>query len=104
MLRIARGGTIAEPPEIGQPVGPTESADVLAAQSRTLRNSIISLAIFFALVVALLIGVPGLDAAADRIAHANIPWVARAGSAWRCSRAPATWSCSSWSSAGSGAA
>jgi uncharacterized membrane protein YbhN (UPF0104 family) len=49
---------------------------VLAAQSRTLRNSIISLAIFFALVVALLISVPGLDAAADRITKANVPWVA----------------------------
>jgi uncharacterized membrane protein YbhN (UPF0104 family) len=48
---------------------------VLAAQSRTLRNSIISLAIFFALVVALLLGVPGLDTAADRISHANVPWV-----------------------------
>jgi uncharacterized membrane protein YbhN (UPF0104 family) len=48
---------------------------VLAAQSRTLRNSIISLAIFFALVVALLISVPGLDAAADRITKANVPWV-----------------------------
>jgi uncharacterized membrane protein YbhN (UPF0104 family) len=49
---------------------------VLAAQSRTLRNSIVSLAIFFALVVALLIGVPGLDAAADRITKANVPWIA----------------------------
>jgi uncharacterized membrane protein YbhN (UPF0104 family) len=49
---------------------------VLAAQSRTLRNSIVSLAIFFALVVALLISVPGLDAAADRITKANVPWVA----------------------------
>jgi uncharacterized membrane protein YbhN (UPF0104 family) len=49
---------------------------VLAAQSRTLRNSIVSLAIFFALVVALLFSVPGLDAAADRIAHANVAWVA----------------------------
>ncbi len=48
---------------------------MLAAQSRTLRNSIISLAIFFALVIALLFGVPGLDSAADRITHANIPWV-----------------------------
>jgi putative heme transporter len=48
---------------------------VLAAQSRTLRNSIVSLAIFFALVVALLISVPGLDAAADRITKANVPWV-----------------------------
>jgi uncharacterized membrane protein YbhN (UPF0104 family) len=48
---------------------------MFAAQSRTLRNSIISLAIFFALVAALLIGVPGLDAAADRIGHANVPWI-----------------------------
>ena len=49
---------------------------MLAAQSRTLRNSIVSLAIFFALVVALLISVPGLDAAADRITKANVPWIA----------------------------
>jgi uncharacterized membrane protein YbhN (UPF0104 family) len=48
----------------------------MAAQSRTLRNSIISLAVFFALVVALLLGVPGLDAAADRIEKGNIPWIA----------------------------
>jgi uncharacterized protein (TIRG00374 family) len=47
----------------------------MAAQSRTLRNSIISLAIFFALIVALLLGVPGLDAATDRIEKANVPWV-----------------------------
>jgi uncharacterized membrane protein YbhN (UPF0104 family) len=47
----------------------------MAAQSRTLRNSIISLAVFFALVVALLLGVPGLDAAADRIEKGNIPWI-----------------------------
>ncbi len=73
MLRIARGGTIADRSKIGQHV-PEESADALAAQSRILRNSIISLAIFFALVAALLLGVPGLDAAADRIAHANVPW------------------------------
>jgi uncharacterized membrane protein YbhN (UPF0104 family) len=70
MLRIARGGTIAE-----QRVAPEESADVMAAQSRTLRNSVISLVVFFALVVALLLGVPGLDAAADRIAKANAPWI-----------------------------
>jgi len=30
--------------------------------------------IFFALVVALLAGVPGLDEAADRITHASVPW------------------------------
>ena len=54
---------------------PEEGADALAAQSRTLRNSLISLAIFFALVAALLVSVPGLDSAADRIAKADVPWV-----------------------------
>jgi uncharacterized membrane protein YbhN (UPF0104 family) len=54
---------------------PEQSADALAAQSRVLRNSIISLAIFFALVVALLLGVPALDAAADRLTKANVPWI-----------------------------
>jgi uncharacterized membrane protein YbhN (UPF0104 family) len=48
----------------------------MAAQSRTLRNSIISLAIFCALVIALLLSVPGLRAAADRIADADPAWVA----------------------------
>jgi len=47
----------------------------MAAQSRTLRNSIISLAVFFALIGGLLVSVPGLDAAADRLPHASIPWV-----------------------------
>jgi uncharacterized membrane protein YbhN (UPF0104 family) len=47
----------------------------MAAQSRTLRNSIISLAIFFAIVAALLLSVPGLDSAADHIADANLVWV-----------------------------
>jgi uncharacterized membrane protein YbhN (UPF0104 family) len=41
-----------------------------------LRNSIVSLAVFFALLAALLLGVPGLDSAADRIAHASPAWVA----------------------------
>jgi uncharacterized membrane protein YbhN (UPF0104 family) len=58
-----------------QPTVRRESGEELAAQSRTLRNSIVSLAIFFALVVALLVSVPGLDQAADRITKANIPWV-----------------------------
>ncbi len=53
-----------------------DGADFMASQSRTLRNSIISLAVFFALIVALLLGVPGLDAAADRIEKANVPWIA----------------------------
>jgi len=50
-------------------------AGAMAVQSRTLRNSIISLAIFFALVAALLLGVPGLRSAADRITDANPGWV-----------------------------
>ena len=68
--REGRGGAIAE-----QETEAEDGADVMAAQSRTLRNSLISLAIFFALIVALLLGVPGLDAAADRIAKAKVPWV-----------------------------
>ncbi len=55
---------------------PHESAEAWAAQSRTLRNSIISLAIFFALIAALLLGVPGLDEATDRIEQASFAWVA----------------------------
>jgi uncharacterized protein (TIRG00374 family) len=47
----------------------------MAAHSRTLRNSIISLTIFFALIVALLLGVPGLRSAADHISDANMLWV-----------------------------
>lgn len=52
-----------------------DSADVMAAQSRTLRNSIISLAVFFALVVALLFSVPSLHAAREHISDANVYWV-----------------------------
>jgi uncharacterized membrane protein YbhN (UPF0104 family) len=48
----------------------------LAAQSRRLRNSIISLAVFFAIVVGLLLGVPGLRAAGERITDARWGWVA----------------------------
>ena len=47
----------------------------MAAQSRSLRNSIISLAVFFAIVVALLLSVPGLESAADHIADASLAWV-----------------------------
>lgn len=55
-----------------------ESGEDFSAQSRTLRNSLISLAVFFALVAALLLGVPGLRAAAERISDANVWWVAAA--------------------------
>jgi uncharacterized membrane protein YbhN (UPF0104 family) len=55
-----------------------DASDELAAHSRTLRNSIISLAVFFALVIALLLSVPGLHTAAERISDANSWWVAAA--------------------------
>jgi uncharacterized protein (TIRG00374 family) len=48
---------------------------VLAASSRTLRNSVISLAVFFALVAGLLLAVPGLRSAADHISDAKPVWV-----------------------------
>jgi uncharacterized membrane protein YbhN (UPF0104 family) len=64
-------GTIAD-----EQTGGDDSAGMLAAQSRTLRNSLISLAVFFALIVGLLLGVPGLDEATDRIERASVPWIA----------------------------
>jgi len=51
-----------------------QGVDEYEAQSRRLRNSIIGLAIFFALILALLLAIPGLHEAADRIADANVPW------------------------------
>jgi uncharacterized membrane protein YbhN (UPF0104 family) len=48
----------------------------MSLQSRRLRNGLISLAIFFALIVALLLSVPGLSSVADRISDANVPWLA----------------------------
>jgi uncharacterized membrane protein YbhN (UPF0104 family) len=47
----------------------------MAAQSRRLRNSIVSLLIFFALMAALLLGVPGLRSAARLISRASPGWV-----------------------------
>jgi uncharacterized membrane protein YbhN (UPF0104 family) len=53
-----------------------DTEGVLAAHSRTLRNSVISLAIFFGLVVALLLSVPGLHSITERLSDANSWWVA----------------------------
>lgn len=50
----------------------------MAVQSRSLRNSLITLAVFFALVAALLLAVPGLRSVADRISDASVGWVAAA--------------------------
>ncbi len=52
------------------------TAQGLAAQSRRLRNSIISLAVFFAIVAGLLLAVPGLRAAGEKITDAKWGWVA----------------------------
>ncbi len=53
-----------------------ETARGLAAQSRRLRNSIISLVVFFAIVAGLLLAVPGLRAAGEKITDAKWGWVA----------------------------
>jgi uncharacterized membrane protein YbhN (UPF0104 family) len=48
----------------------------MATQTRTLRNSIISLTVFFALLAGLLLGVPGLRSAGERITDASPAWIA----------------------------
>jgi uncharacterized membrane protein YbhN (UPF0104 family) len=48
----------------------------LASESRRLRHGLISLAVFFALVAMLLLAVPALRAAGERITDAHLPWVA----------------------------
>src|ERR1700691_702428 len=53
-----------------------DSATAMSAQSRTLRNSLIGLALFSGLVAALLLSVPGLRAPAERIGDARPGWVA----------------------------
>jgi len=52
-----------------------ETPDVLTVQSRTLRNSVISLGVFLALQAALLLSVPDLRSALDRIGHADPAWL-----------------------------
>ncbi|HEY2571144.1 MAG TPA: flippase-like domain-containing protein [Solirubrobacteraceae bacterium] len=50
----------------------------MAAQSRTLRNSVASLVVFFALQAALLLSVPDLRSAFDHIADADPAWLGAA--------------------------
>jgi uncharacterized protein (TIRG00374 family) len=52
-----------------------DAAESMAAQSRTLRNSIILLAIFFAILIALVLSVPGLRSIKDDITDANAGWL-----------------------------
>jgi len=68
--------TIAsEPGAPGQQGALEETGDVMRAQSRTLRNSVISLLVFFALDAALLLGVPDLRRALDHIADGDPAWL-----------------------------
>ncbi len=67
---MPEGKTIAE--RQGAPAG---GEDALASSSRRLRNSVISLAVFFAIVVGLLFGVPGLKEAGERITDGHVEWV-----------------------------
>ena len=55
-----------------------QDAPDLSRQSRTLRNSIISLTVFFVLVVGLLLAVPSLHSVLSRIEHASPVWLATA--------------------------
>jgi uncharacterized membrane protein YbhN (UPF0104 family) len=59
-----------------QDIPPSQSSGTeLAVQSRTLRNGLISLAVFFLLVGALLTAVPSLRSVAERITDANAGWL-----------------------------
>ncbi|HUB35720.1 MAG TPA: flippase-like domain-containing protein [Solirubrobacteraceae bacterium] len=61
------------PPDPPDP--PSAAATEIAVQSRRLRNSLISLAVFFALVAALLLAVPGLRSAAEEMTDAKPGWI-----------------------------
>lgn len=64
----------AESPEVEGSTQPAGGA--MANESRRLRNGLISLAVFFVLVVALLLAVPGLRSAGEKITDANLGWIA----------------------------
>src|SRR5271157_5206172 len=67
---------IATAEEEEQEDGSEQSGGTMADQSRRLRNSVISLAVFFGLVIGLLFGVPGLRAAGELITDVNPAWIA----------------------------
>src|ERR1700741_687153 len=59
----------------GKPADADDRDGQIEARSRTLRNSIVYLAIFFVLLIGLLLAVPGLRSAAEQITDANLGWV-----------------------------
>ncbi|HEY2217562.1 MAG TPA: hypothetical protein VGH21_08695, partial [Solirubrobacteraceae bacterium] len=58
--------------------GSDEAARAMDVQSRTLRTSILSLAVFFGIYVALLLAVPDLRSALDALSHADPSLIAAA--------------------------
>jgi uncharacterized membrane protein YbhN (UPF0104 family) len=66
---------VAQREDIGEDAGEREAEAALQTSSRRLRNSILTLAVFFAIVAGLLLGVPGLREAAERIGDARPQWV-----------------------------
>ncbi len=76
-----RGGGLESGAELGSDAAEDSSSrdadrDGLATQSRKLRNSVISLLVFFVIVAGLLLGVPGLKSAGELITDAKPAWVA----------------------------
>ena len=66
---------MAESAEHSEEESESDHAAAIASQSRTLRNGVISLAVFCVLVAGLLLGIPGLRSAAERITDANPLWL-----------------------------
>ncbi len=85
-------------PSTGPPPTSDEGGDVLAQQSRTLRNSLLSLTIFFGLVVGLLLSVPGLARRPTASPTPASPG-SSSGLSLRSWPVSATWCCSAWCSA-----
>jgi uncharacterized membrane protein YbhN (UPF0104 family) len=54
----------------------SDSDSDFSSESRRLRHGLISLVVFFALIAGLLLAVPGLRSAADRISDADPAWIA----------------------------
>lgn len=72
---------ILERDNVGSPQADSAAGSVQASisgESRRLRNGLVCLALFGAMVVALLLAVPGLRAAGEQITDANLPWIGAA--------------------------
>lgn len=72
---MSGSSAVHTPPQIEHDDGDGDGRKAIAEQSKRLRNSVISLAVFFGIVAALLLGVPGLRSVAERIADASPGWV-----------------------------